>query len=659
MKPYIVWLKDIVIGRSRSLADKELFHRISLIALFAWVGLGADGLSSSCYGPEEAFKALGLHGALAPFVALAAVLTIAIICMSYSQIIELFPGGGGGYLVASKLLSPPVGVVSGCALLVDYVLTIAISIASGADALFSLLPPAWLPWKLPFALAGVTFLTLLNLRSVRESVMFWVPVFFVFIATHAFALIYGIGSHMGDLTDVARTTGQDLTVARSQLGWLGIFFLLIKSYSVGAGTYTGIEAVSNGLSILREPRVATGKRTMLYMGISLGLTVGGLLIAYLLYRVEPVAGKTLNAVLFGQITASWPAGVGSVFVGIALLSATALLFVAAQAGFLDGPRVLSSMALDRWFPSRFASLSDRLVTQNGILLMGAAAMIVLAMTHGAVGLMVVLYSINVFITFTLSQLGMVRHWWLIKKTARGWQRKLTVNSIGFCLTGFILVALSATKFHGGGWITLLVTGLLVGLAFMIRAHYRSVLRQLARLDGLVKAFEADAERQPALGNSVACDPGAKTAVIFVNGFNGLGIHTLMAVQRMFLGVYRNFVFVQVGTVDAGNFKGSGELDRLDEHIKTEANRYAEYMRRHGFYAEAVTAVGADTLKMADDLALKITGRFSQATFFGGQLVFRNETMLHRLLHNYFVFSLQRKLFSRGFPFLILPIRVGN
>src|SRR5437879_5223084 len=153
------WLKTVFIGRSRELSDDSLFHRISLIALFAWVGLGADGLSSSCYGPEEAFRTLGQYPHLSVFVALAAVLTIAAICASYSQIIELFPTGGGGYLVASKLLSPAAGVVSGCALLVDYVLTIAISIASGADALFSLLPPVWLPWKLPFALAGTGLLT--------------------------------------------------------------------------------------------------------------------------------------------------------------------------------------------------------------------------------------------------------------------------------------------------------------------------------------------------------------------------------------------------------------------------------------------------------------------------------------------------------------------
>src|SRR6266850_2676355 len=142
-------VKDVVIGRARNLSDKNLFHHLSLVALLAWVGLGADGLSSSCYGPEAAFLELGGHQHLSLFVAAASVLTIVVICASYSQIIELFPTGGGGYLVASKLLSPAAGVVSGCALLIDYVLTVTISVASGGDALFSILPSAWQTWKLP------------------------------------------------------------------------------------------------------------------------------------------------------------------------------------------------------------------------------------------------------------------------------------------------------------------------------------------------------------------------------------------------------------------------------------------------------------------------------------------------------------------------------
>jgi amino acid transporter len=653
------WLRSIFVGKARDLSDKTLFHKVSLVAVLAWVGLGADGLSSSCYGPEETFKALGSHAALAPFIALASMATIAIICASYSQIIELFPGGGGGYLVASKLLSPSAGVVSGCALLVDYVLTIAISIASGADALFSVFPASWLAWKLPFAVGSVALLTLLNLRGVKESVLLSVPVFFVFVGTYGFGIGYALVTHLGVLPEVMARIGSDLGNAHSQLGWLGLFLILVRAYSVGAGTYTGIEAVSNGLPILREPRVATGKRTMLYMGISLALTVGGLLLAYLLYRVAPQEGKTLNAVLFETMTASWPVSVARTFVWVAMFSAAALLLIAAQAGFLDGPRVLGNMALDRWFPSRFAMLSDRFVAQNGILLMGGAALLVLLLTRGSVGLLVVLYSINVFITFTLSQIGMVRHWWTERGVAPHWKKKLAVNTVGFFLTAFILVMLSATKFSEGGWITLLVTSVFVATAFLTRRHYRNTSRELARLDELIPAVSTDSTApvgSPKV-NLAVCDPTARTAAVFVNGFNGLGVHTVLSITRMFPGVFKNFVFVQIGLVDAGNFKGAGELENLRRHISTDVARYADYIRGQNFYSETVTEVGNDVVETANEVAAEIMKRFPHAVFFGGQLVFAKESRLTRLLHNFTVFTLQRKFFRQGVPFVVVPIRV--
>lgn len=650
-------LKNFIIGRARDLSDKQLFHKISLIAVLAWVGLGADGLSSSCYGPEETFKALGSHVALAPFIALASMATIAIICASYSQIIELFPGGGGGYLVASKLLSPAVGVVSGSALLVDYVLTIAISIASGADALFSVLPPGWLPWKMAFVMAGTLFLTVLNLRGVKESVLLWVPVFFVFVGTHGFGILYALGTHFGSLGEITSHTVSGVHSAHTELGWLGLFLLLVRAYSVGAGTYTGIEAVSNGLPILAEPRVATGKRTMLYMGLSLAITVGGLLFAYLLYHVTPQEGKTLNAVLFETMTAGWNPDLAKAFVFTAMFSAAALLFIAAQAGFLDGPRVLANMALDRWFPARFASFSDRFVAQNGILLMGGAALLVLLLTRGSVDLLVVLYSINVFITFSLSQLGMVRHWWTHRDTESRWRRKLFINAIGFILTASILVMLSVTKFHEGGWVTLLVTGLLVGAAFLIRRHYRQTAQDLARLDDVVSAFVATPAKSAPPAPAVAFDPATKTAVVLVNDFNGLGVHTLLAVLRMFSGVYRNFIFLSVGVVDAGNFKGANEIENLDRHIQASAERYAEQMRRRGFHAETVTAIGTDVVETSQTIAGQVASRFPSAVFFGGQLVFKKESRLSRLLHNYTVFTLQREFFRRGLPFFVVPVQV--
>ncbi len=650
-------LKSALFGRARSLADHDLFHKVSLIAVFAWVGLGADGLSSSCYGPEETFKALGVNIHLSLFVALASVVTIIAICASYSQIISLFPSGGGGYLVASKLLSPTAGVVSGSALLIDYVLTITISVASGTDALFSLLPPEWASWKLAAGLAGIIGLTLINLRGVRESVMLFVPVFFLFVLTHGFVIIYVLATHAAGLGSVATDTIHEVRTVSGQLGWFGLFAVLLKAYSMGAGTYTGIEAVSNGLPILREPRVKTGRRTMTYMGISLAVTVAGLLLAYLVFRVTPEEGKTLNAVLFERMTASWSPAIGHNFVLVTLVSEAALLLIAAQAGFLDGPRVLANMAIDRWLPARFANLSDRFVTQNGILLMGGAALLMLVVTHGSVALLVVLYSINVFITFTLSQLGMVRHWWSHRHTAPAWRRRLAVNGFGLLLTTFILISLTVVKFFEGGWVTLVVTGILVAAAFGIRRHYRRIGRQLGRLDELLPA---DIAATPAASDTPpTLIPDARTAVVLVNGYNGLGLHTLLNVPRVFGDTFRNYVFVQVGVVDAGNFKGADELAALREKTEADAQRYVSVARSRGYAADAVTAIGTDPVDEILRLARDLRDRHPHAVFFAGQLSFERETRFSRWLHNHTVFILQRRFFLGDLPFVILPVRVAG
>ncbi len=654
--------KDVLIGRARNLSDKNLFHHLSLVALLAWVGLGADGLSSSCYGPEAAFLALGGHTHLSLFVAAASVLTIVVICASYSQIIELFPTGGGGYLVASKLLSPTVGVVSGCALLGDYVLTIAISVASGADAVFSMLPVEWQMWKLKFSLGIIVLLTILNLRGAKESVMLWVPIFGVFVLSYTFAIVWAVTAHFGDLPGIAQGVVVDAKADTAEVGWFGLLAVLLRAYSLGAGTYTGIEAVSNGLNTLREPRVQTGKRTMIYMGASLSFVVGGLLLAYLLYAVTPVEGQTLNAVLFSKITAAWPPMLSHGFVIAAMVSSAALLFIAAQTGFFGGPRVLANMAVDRWMPTRFATLSDRLVTQNGVLLMGGAALLVTYLVgefsaHGAVSVLVVLYSINVFITFSLSQLGMVRHWWRERAKQANWKNKILINGFGFLLTSGILVSLCIAKFDEGGWATLLVTGGLIGLAFWVKDHYRQTQKKLFRLNELVAAALADeaitaVEKPPA-----PCNLNARTAVFLVNGFNGLGLHTLLAVVRMFPKVYDNFIFLQVGVLDAGNFKGASEVENLREHAQRDVGRYVAYMGKRGFYTESHFALGTDIVDEAARLCDQIAERFPQAQFFAGQLVFNDDSFVTRWLHNHTVFELQRRLYQHGLAMLILPIQV--
>jgi len=657
-------LRTLFIGAARSPHDRSVFHKLALIAFFAWVGLGADGLSSSCYGPAEAFLALGKHYYLGIFVAIGTAITIFVISAGYSQVIELFPSGGGGYLVASKLLSPRVGMVAGSALVIDYMLTITVSIASGADAIFSFLPQAWAPYRLPFAIVGVLFLTLLNMRGVKESVLPLVPIFLIFFFTHVFAIIYSLAANWTGLPAIANSTAADIGRAHSELGTVAMLILILRAYSMGAGTFTGIEAVSNGLPILREPRVQTARRTMRYMAYSLAFTATGLMIAYFLFSVNDhqKVGMTLNAVLFDQLTANWGHVPGYIFVLVTLISEAAILFVAAQTGFLGGPRVMANMAQDRWLPTRLAMLSDRLVTQNGILLMGISAVVLMLFTRGSVTLLVVLYSINVFITFVLSQLGMVRHWWSRRNLSAPWRKNFIINGSGFCLAAFILVSVATLKFYNGGWLTLLITGAVITLSLLIKRHYNRTTHLLGRLDGLVKAASFPdvgqiprAERDQKLAETF--DPQAKTAVFFVNGFNGLGLHTLFNAIRLFGTVFKNFVFVQIGAIDAGNFKGTEEVDNLTEHVKTETERYVELMRRNGYYAEAHTSVAIDVVEEISKIAPEILKRFPNAIFFGGQLVFQKDSLLTRILHNHVVFAVQRRLYHQGIPLVILPIRV--
>ncbi|MBF0528637.1 MAG: APC family permease [Deltaproteobacteria bacterium] len=658
-EPFGQRIKRIVFGKHLDVSDSSIFHRLSLIAFFAWVGLGADGLSSSCYGPPEAFLTLGEHSFLAVFVGLGTAVTIFIIASSYSQIIELFPSGGGGYIVASRLLSPTVGMVSGCALLIDYVLTITLSIAAGADAVFSFLPTQWFNYRIEFAIFGVVLLTWLNMRGVKESVIPLVPVFMIFVLTHAFAICYGIIYHLMELPTVTAQIAADVQKANSQLGLWGMIALLLKAYSMGAGTYTGIEAVSNGLPILREPKTKTGRRTMTYMAVSLAVTVVGLMLNYILFDVVNKPGKTINAVLFENITAAWSGTWGYGFVLVTLVSEALLLFVAAQAGFLDGPRVLANMALDRWVPARFALLSDRLVTQNGILLMGGSALLLMIITSGRVDVLIVLYSINVFITFVLSQLGMVRHWWQFRGRVAHWKKKLLVNGLGLILTSFILISVVVVKFDEGGWVTVLVTMTLVVSAIMIRRHYRYTGKLLKKLDVLVESTQKTP--LPPLG-SLPIEPRpfsarGQTAVILVNGYSGLGLHTLMHLHRLFHRDIQNLIFLQVAVVDAGVFKGPEDIDRLKADINKDLQKYVDLVGKYGYYAEAHIAVGTDVIQEVVNLAPDIIKRYPRAFFVGGQLVFKNDSIIIRLLHNYVTFSLQRALFNEGIPFMILPVRV--
>src|ERR1044071_1363996 len=231
-------IKEFVLGKAKDPLDPRVFHNLSLIAFFAWVGLGADGLSSSCYGPEEAFRALGQYTHLAIFLAIAVAVTVFILSASYSQIIELFPSGGGGYLVATKLIGPIPGLVSGSALLVDYALTIAISIAASMDAIFSFLPPEFARWKFIAILLALAILITLNLRGIKESVMILTPIFVVFVVTHFLIILYGIFSHGSNLHPLLVDTIQETRNGIGAIGFFAKLIIFLRAFCLGGGTFT-------------------------------------------------------------------------------------------------------------------------------------------------------------------------------------------------------------------------------------------------------------------------------------------------------------------------------------------------------------------------------------------------------------------------------------
>jgi len=656
-------MKRVLLGRKREL-HPNVFHKVSLIALLAWVGLGADGLSSSAYGPEEAFKTLGAHTYLAMALALATAFTVLVISYAYSRIIEQFPLGGGGYVVASRLLGQPAGVVSGCALVVDYVLTISISLAAAGDAIFSFLPPAWtgavalgvLPVKLLVEFAAIAFLLLLNLRGVKESVIALAPLFLTFLISHAILIGGVIIGRLGDIPAVFQEVQHGFTQGLQGwplgLGLAGVMALFARAYALGGGTYTGIEAVSNGLSIMREPKVQTGKRTMALMAVSLAVTAGGLILAYLLVHATPAPGRTMNAVLANRFAGGW-AGIGGAFVLITLLSEALLLIVAGQAGFIDGPRVMANMAVDSCLPHRFSQLSDRLTMSYGVLLIGGASLLALIYTGGDVTHLVVLYSINVFLTFSLSELAMCRFWVRERKKHATWRKHISVHVVGLTLCLFILTVTVYEKFDEGGWVTLALTGGLIACCFLIRRHYRKVHDNLRRLDGILAVLPAGGS--PPLPPPL--DPAAPTAVLLVGGYAGLGIHSLLAVQRLFPGYFKNFMFVSVGVIDSASFVNVEAVDEVRDRTAADLRRYVELATGLGLAADSRMAVGTEAVATAADLCGRIAREFPRCLFFAGKLIFQRERWYQRLLHNETAYQLQGRLQFAGLNAMVLPVRV--
>jgi hypothetical protein len=305
-------------------------------------------------------------------------------------------------------------------------------------------------------------------------------------------------------------------------------------------------------------------------------------------------------------------------------------------------------------PHRFAHLSERLVRNYGVYFMGGMAFLMLFITGGSVRYLVIMYSINVFLTFSLSQYGMCHHWWQDRASAGKWRSGLAINGVGFFLTASILCVTIWMKFPEGGWVTLLITGSFCATAFIVRGHYRKATGHLRRLDDLLLNL-------PSPTTATAQGPmvrrQAPTAAILVSGYNGLGMHVFFSVVKQFPGMFRNFVFISAGVVDTSVFKGADEVENLMHNLREQLEKYVEFVKGHGYYAEVRIMVGTDAIESITHLAEEVLKDFPNICVFAGKLVFKEENLLSRFLHNQTAFMAQKRLVFAGLPMIVLPIRM--
>src|ERR1041385_1986283 len=270
------------------------------------------------------------------------------------------------------------------------------------------------------------------------------------------------------------------------------------------------------------------------------------------------------------------------------------------------------MATDSWMPHRFAHLSDRLVTKNGIYVMGLAAVAALIYTQGDITTLVVMYSINVFLTFSLTTLGMARHWWNERGRVRHWKRQFAIQAVGLVMCLCILIITTLEKFTHGGWITVVITGVIIAICFAIHRHYENVKGHMRRLDDILMNIPV-----PERAGDVApsdLEPRQPTAVISVSTFSGFGLHQILSIHKSFPSYFKQFVFVSAAIVDSGNFKGAEEIDRLQSTTEEDLKKYVAWAQAQGFKADYRIALGTEAVRTVEEACRQLAEEFARAIF---------------------------------------------
>ncbi|MBI3362070.1 MAG: APC family permease [Chloroflexi bacterium] len=481
-RPWSIW--RLLIGDPLKTADipHQTIGKAVGLAVFA-----SDALSSTAYATEEILFVLVLAGMgalnLSLPIAIAIAILLAVVTISYEQTIHAYPGGGGAYIVARDNLGEAPAQTAGAALLTDYILTVSVSISSGVAQITSAFPALY-PWRVEIAVAIIVFMTVVNLRGVKESgAAFSVPTY-IFLAMTLFTVGFGLFKYftgtLGTVTGVeAAETGTHLLT----------LFLILRAFSSGCTALTGVEAISNGITAFKEPRSRNAGITLIWMSGILGVMFLG--ITFLARQTGALPSHTET--VFSQL-GRLIYGAGSPLYLILLGSTTLILIMAANTSYADFPRLGALHAGDGFLPKQLTFRGSRLVFSYGIIMLAVVSSFLIIIFKATTNALIPLYAIGVFLSFTMSQTGMAVRWWKVSQLKPGdeipqlgstlrydprWQVKLVINGFGAACTAVVMVIFAVTKFAQGAWIVVLLIPTLVFIFFRIHHHYRHVAKRLS------------------------------------------------------------------------------------------------------------------------------------------------------------------------------------
>ena len=493
--------KRLVLGRT--MATGEMGHTL-LPKTIALPVFSSDALSSVAYATQEILLVLGAAGALALSkvvpISIAVAALLALVVVSYRQTVRAYPNGGGAYIVSRENLGDNAGLLAAAALLIDYILTVSVSITAGTEAVVTA-APGLSAHKTQIAMLFIAFVALVNLRGVKESGVFFAIPTYLFIASIFTLLVTGFvqcvgGCPIGDSAHAHLHVDSSLTA-----------FMILKAFAAGTTALTGVEAISNGVPAFRYPQSKNAAATLSIMGaISISMFLGVSWLAHQM-QIRYVHGHE-RSVLGDIAHAAFGGGLGFYVVQIAT---AAILILAANTAFADFPRLSSILATDRFMPRQLMNRGDRLVFSNGVVILSVLAGVLIVVFKADLNRLIQLYLVGVFVSFTLSQLGMVVHW--RRSREKGWRRSTVINGVGALMTAVVLCVVIATKFTEGAWIVICAIPLLMLTMKAVHKHYTAVANELAHPERLPVDRRAGDQNMVILVTNM--DTAAATAVGYV------------------------------------------------------------------------------------------------------------------------------------------------